>query len=256
MQWWRGQSGGDWLSEFQAYTPFHAVTVAVCAFAIFVLCRAGRRSRDEGEHRLRVGIGWTIVAFQAFAFIWRLLPGQFDLHESLPLHLCRVTVWAAALAMLTESRRARSICFFWGLGLSTQGFITPMWTQGLASVEFWMFWVSHAQIAGVAAYSVAVLGYRPSRGDLLFVSVSGVLLASLVIGVNLSLGTNYSYLGAGAYDARCIVDLLGPWPWRAPAMIAGSLAIFGLLYGLSVALRWLARLARRLPQVVRGFEVA
>ena len=170
--------------------------------------------------------------------------------------MCRVVVWAAALAMLTDSRRARAVCFFWGLGLSSQGFVTPMWNHGLASVEFWLFWVSHAQIVGVAVYSLAVLGFRPARADLVFASVSGVAFALVVIWANLALGTNYSYLGAGSYENRCVVDMLGPWPWRAPAMIAGALAIFGLLYGLSLGIPVVAGLGRRLPRLVRAREVA
>lgn len=256
MQWTNTIDLSSWAREFHAYSAFHAVTLAACALAIFGACLAGRRLSPSGERRWRRSIGWSIVAFQTFAALWRVAPGSFDLHESLPLHMCRVVVWAAALTMLTESRRARTICFFWGLGLSSQGFLTPMWNHGLASVEFWLFWVSHAQIVGVAVYSLAVLGYRPARSDLIFASVAGIGFALGVIGVNLALGTNYSYLGAGTYQNRCVVDMLGPWPWRAPAMIAGALAIFGVLYGLSVWLPSAYGMCRRLPRFVRAREVA
>ncbi|MFI4898809.1 MAG: TIGR02206 family membrane protein [Phycisphaerales bacterium JB059] len=256
MQWTNTIDLSSWAREFHAYSAFHAVTLAVCALAIFGACLGGRRLSRSGERVWRRTIGWSIVAFQSFAALWRVAPGSFDLNESLPLHMCRVVVWAAALAMLTESRRARTICFFWGLGLSSQGFVTPMWNHGLASVEFWLFWVSHAQIVGVAAYALTVLGYRPVRADLFFASWSGVVFALVVIGANLALGTNYSYLGAGTYENRCVVDLLGPWPWRAPAMIAGALAIFGVLYGLSVGIPLAYNALRRVPGLVRAREVA
>ncbi len=164
--------------------------------------------------------------------------------------------WRMLAIVAWASRRARTICFFWGLGLSTQGFITPMWNHGVASVEFWLFWVSHAQIAGAAVYCVGVLGYRPTRSDLLLASVGGVLVAGAIFGLNMALGTNYSYLGAGQYENRCVVDLLGPWPWRAPVMVAGAVSIFGLLYGASVAVRSVARVARRAPLAGRVTEAA
>ncbi len=256
MQWFETQFGGAWLREFHAYSPLHAVTVGACALVIALACAIGRRSPEARERRVRLALGWSIVAFQLFAAVWRLLPAQFDLNESLPLHLCRIVVWAAALSLLTDSRRARTLCFFWGLGLSTQGFITPMWNHGVASVEFWMFWVSHAQIAGAAVYCLSVLGYRPTRSDLLIASVTGVLVAGGVFTLNMALGTNYSYLGAGQYENRCVVDLLGPWPWRAPVMVAGAVAIFGLLYGASVAVRSVVRVARRGPMAGRVTEAA
>ena len=230
-----------WLREFEAYSAFHALTLLVCFTGVALACALGRRLGPDRERRWRLALGWSIVAFQVFATIWRLLPGNFDLNESLPLHLCRVVVWVAALSLLTGDRRAHAVCFFWGLGLSTQGFITPMWTHGLASVEFWLFWVSHTQILLAAVYALTVRGFRATRSDLMFASVTGVALAGVVIAINLALGTNYSYLGRGQYEARCVVDLLGPWPWRAPAMVMGSLAIFGMLYGVSAGLGLLAR---------------
>lgn len=256
MQWAGLSYEMVWLREFEAYSAFHALTLMVCLTCVVVACALGRRSEPSGEHRLRLSIGWSIVIFQIFATLWRFLPGNFELGESLPLHLCRIVVWAAALSLITGSRRAHTICFFWGLGLSTQGFITPMWTHGLASVEFWLFWVSHTQILLAAVYSISVGGYRASRTDLVLASVSGALLAMAVVGINVALGTNYSYLGSGQYNARCVVDMLGPWPWRAPAMIAGAIAIFGILYGVSVGLSMLGRFARRTPELAPERRVA
>ena len=63
--------------------------------------------------------------------------------------------------------------------------------------------------------------------------------------MNLALGTNYAYLGAGEYDASSVVDVLGPYPWRLLSMIGGAGAVFTLLYlAVIVARRWRRRIAR------------
>ncbi len=236
----------SWADEFQAYSAFHAVAVAVCIVLIVLACSIGRAWRgSDRERTLRLAIGWSIFAFQAFATVWRVLPEQWDIGQSLPLHMCRVISWIAAISLITGDWRARSLTYFWGIGLSTQGFITPMWSNGYASLDFWMYWLGHGQIVLAAAYDLSVRGYSPKRKDWAFACLAGLAYGLVVIGVNIALGTNYSYLGAGEYEAKSVVDVLGPWPWRLLSMIGGAGAVFTLLYlAAIVGRRWRRRIAR------------
>jgi hypothetical integral membrane protein (TIGR02206 family) len=233
----------SWLTRFEPFGAFHATAVGVCVAVIFAWCAVGRvlRARPTSERRFSMAVGCVILAWQAFATVWRLLPGNFELGESLPLHLCRVTGVLAGVALIWPSRRARGLLFFWGLGLSTQGFATPMWPDGLASVAFWLYWVGHTQIVGAAVYDLAVRGFRPGVRDWGFAALMGLAYAGLTVAVNLAIGTNYSYLGRGEYDAASLVDHLGPWPGRAVAMVLGAQAIFLLLFGASAAWSWVER---------------
>lgn len=246
MVWVLGQSGDgtppSWADEFQAYSTFHAVAVSVCIVLIALACSLGRQWRGtDRERTLRLALGWSIFVFQAFATVWRVLPENWDVSQSLPLHMCRVISWLAALSLITGDWRARSLTFFWGIGLSTQGFITPMWSDGYASLDFWMYWLGHGQIVLAAVYDLSVRGYSPARRDWVFACVAGLAYGLAVIGVNLALGTNYSYLGAGQYEAKSVVDVLGPWPWRLVSMIGGAGAVFTLLYGAAILARRLRR---------------
>lgn len=235
----------SWWTHFEPNGAFHATTVLVCVGLIGATCWAGRRlaagDRSDGgrrEWRLRCLLGWSFLAWQAGATVWRLLPGQFDLGESLPLHLCRITGVVAPLALLTMNRRLRAITYFWGLGLSTQGFATPMWSDGLGTVAFWLYWVGHCQIVGIAIYDVTVHAYRPRLPDLAGALRLGVVFALGVTGANLLLGTNYCYLGAGSYDAPSIVDAFGPWPQRWFVLVGVASAWLGALYGVAVGVGW------------------
>ncbi|MFG0307272.1 MAG: TIGR02206 family membrane protein [Phycisphaerales bacterium JB040] len=222
-----------WFHHFEPYGLFHAVAAGSCLLVMVAWCLAGRRllARSvESERTFRYTIAWTMLAWQAFATVWRLLPSNFDLNESLPLHLCRLVGWAAPFALISQHRRLRSIVFFWGLGLSTQGFVTPMWDFGLASVDFWLYWVGHTMIVGTAVYAIAVHAWGPRFRDWGFAALWGMVYAGLVIPINLWLGTNYSYLGRGEYAASSVVDALGDWPERPLLMIAGAQALMLALY--------------------------
>lgn len=204
------------------------------------------RDRVDGSRReltLGVWVGWSIAAWQAFATVWRVLPGQWDLNESLPMHLCRWNGWIVALCLINGHKEGwrwtRALTFFWGLGLSVQGMITPMWTDGAATVAFWLYWVGHLQIVGVAVYELVVRGYTPVRWDLRLAMMAGVGYALLTGTLNKVLGTNYSYLGAWDYERESIVNRLGDYPERMLAMGGGALVLFVLMF-------WAARGVRGL----------
>lgn len=231
-----------WLHHFEAGTAFHGVVVGLSVLVTVMACAVGRmltlRDRaDNGrrQQRLAAGMGWTIIAWQVFATGWRFLPGRWDLNESLPFHLCRWTGWIAGACLIAGLRPgwrwSRALMFFWGLGLSVQGCITPMWNHGAASMEFWLYWVGHLQIVGVAVYDLAVRRFIPTGRDLGFAAGAGVVFVLLVIGVNHLLGTNYSYLGAWDYGRASVVDRLGPYPERVFKMAGGALVLFVVMYG-------------------------
>ncbi|MCR9076664.1 MAG: TIGR02206 family membrane protein [bacterium] len=224
----------DWASEFRAFTTFHWLVFAICVGSMALLCVIGKRLLRRGEDheaRFRKLLAWSIILSQGFIFARRFV--YFDLQDSLPLHMCRLGVIIAAWQLLTLDRRARSLTLFWGLGLSSQIFFTPYLDVGYGHLSFWIYWLNHVQIVGVAIYDIVVLGYRPRFRDLRFATLAGVIYALITIGLNVLLGTNYSYLGEGQHDGSSIVDKLGPFPQRTIWMIVGAFVIFCLIYGVS-----------------------
>lgn len=226
----------SWAQEFRSFTPQHWTVVAVCAGIMALWCVIGRfllSNAETGRARERVfrhWTGWFIVVTQSFIFIRRFMPGHWDIQESLPLHMCRWDVWIVAWLMLTLNRKARALTLFWGLGLSTQVFFTPFLKDGHGSLSFWIYWLNHLQIVGVAVYDIVALGYRPNFKDLRFAIIAGIGFAVLVFVLNILLGTNYAYLGPKDHDAASVIDKLGPYPWRAIWMVAGSAMIMVILY--------------------------
>lgn len=230
----------SWLEEFRAFTSFHWLMLGICIGSFVAFCVVGKALlrmdlRDAGhrEETFRRWLAWSIIGSQGFFFVRRFTPGQWDLQDSLPLHMCRWTVWIAAWAMLTLNPRARALLLFWGIGLSTQGLFTPFLDHGLLEMGFWIYWLNHVQIVGAGVYDIVVLKYRPTARHLGLACLAGVGFVVLVFTLNALLGTNYSYLGDGQHNGRSIVDELGPYPIRALWMTLGSMFVFVLIYGVS-----------------------
>jgi hypothetical integral membrane protein (TIGR02206 family) len=245
----------NWINEFHSFTTFHYLILAISVVSFFVFCVTGRSllkydlaHATHKEQTFRRILAWSIIISQGFFFIRRFMPGQWDIQDSLPLHLCRWMVWIAAWSMYSLNPKMRALLLFWGLGLSTQAFFSPMITYGLGAWGFWIYWINHTQIIGAVIYDLAVLGYRPKRRDLYFAMFWGLIYALLTIGLNWVLNTNYSYLGSGDFTTTSVVDQLGPYPQRLIWMILGSEFIFVLIYLFSASMmRLRTRVLRRDP---------
>lgn len=204
----------------QPFSPQHAITVVACLFAMILFVAWGRRRKREGrEPSLRRAFAAFIIAWQVFVTIRWLLPGNYDVGVSLPLHVCDLAAWIAPFALLLQTRWLRTMLYFWGFGFSTEAFITPILDHGPGHIHFWLFWGGHTLIVGAALYDVVVCAFRPRFRDFLLATAISFAYAAVVIPLNLALDVNYGYLGATTPEAATLLDHLGPWPWRIVWMV-------------------------------------
>lgn len=166
------------------------------------------------ELRFRRGLGWGFLLFVVVYQVFWLTPPRLDVSESLPLQMCDVTGMLAPFALLLGVRAAWTLVYFWGLGLSSQAFVTPV--EGASPMEgaYWVFWGMHSVIVLVALYGVVVAGYRPGLRDLGLAIVLGAVYIVLMFLLNAATGWNYGYVGPEEPQPG-VVGLLGGYPQRA-----------------------------------------
>ena len=230
-----------WIETFHNYGLVHLITAGSLIGSMIAAVVLGRLWRGTRRERvLRSGwAGFTLV-WQVGATIWWLLPSNFDLYESLPLHLCDMAAWLAPFALVYQNRTLRTLLFFWGLGLSTQAFVSPVVTEGVGTIQFWLFWVGHTQIVGSALYDTAALGFRPKRRDFLTAAVVSIAIAGVMMVFDIIFEVNYWFVGDTLPSAPTVVDFLGPWPLRVVWMAILGNGIMAFLWGLFAGAAWMA----------------
>jgi len=206
------------LPWYEAFRPFgvqHAIVFVVCAALMTLAAWMGVRNRGtrlERDWRLLWCGG--IIAWQASSIAYYATRLPFSLDAALPLQICDLVAWIAALALLSPWRWARTLLYFWGIGLSTQAFFTPILRDGPTRVEFWFFWINHLQIVGSAVYDIAVRGYRPRWRDWVIGFGLTLLYAAAVTPLNLAFDLNLGFIGDSTPENPTLADALGPWPLR------------------------------------------
>lgn len=232
-----------WSETFRGFSPLHGATLLVWACAVALLIVARGRARRRGRERsFDRGLGWALLAAYMMVNIWWAWPGRFEWARSIPIHVCDLAALFAPLALLTGRRWPRTLLYFWGLGLSSQGMITPVVRVGLAYGEFWMFWINHGVVIGAGLYDVIARGYRPTWRDWGFASCLGLIYIAALFGLDAATGWNYGYVGPSVPEAPTIVDGLGAWPLRVVWIVLIALAAMALLV---VPWEIARRLARR-----------
>lgn len=207
-----------WANSFSQFSLFHAVCVSLCAFVVTAVCLFARRLQNGSganrEPRFGSALGGSmgIVAIAYTAYF--LAPDRFSWQTSLPLQFCDLLVIAAPISLLTARRWIRTLVVFWGIGLSTQAFVSPIVHVGYAYTYFWLFWGSHLAILIAATYHLVVYRYRARASDLLTVTIAMCAYAAIMIPLNILLDSNYGFAGKSKPGAASIIDALGPWPVR------------------------------------------
>jgi hypothetical integral membrane protein (TIGR02206 family) len=190
--------------------------------------RSAKTNRSVRWQNLLVGFAFAVAIANE---IWYLHPSRFAWNLALPLHLCDLNGFVAPLALMyPNSRMLRSLLYFWGIGLATQGLISPIPEHGSESMRFWLYWVSHWVIVSYAIYDIAVRRYRTTWADFkqLAVVTTCYFVAAFIL--NAVSGWNYGYVGPTGERTPPVFELLGPWPYRALVLYALIMAVFALKY--------------------------
>lgn len=240
---------GGWLHYLEPFSLAHATTALGFGALMLFTIVAGVQALHAGrEPAYRRGLAAFIGLWQAASIVWWLLPRNLDWSRSLPLQLCDLAGPIAAIALFTQRRWARVLLFYWGLGLCSQAFVTPVNHSGPASLHYWFFWVNHAQIVGAALYDIIVLRYRPTLRDGIFAFGSTLVYAAVVLPLDLAFGWNYGYLGRELAQPGTLIEWLGPWPWRLAALggiVALLFALMTVAFPLGARLRTLVNARSR-----------
>jgi hypothetical integral membrane protein (TIGR02206 family) len=219
------------MTQFESFSIQHLLTVLGLAAAIVLMCLVGRRLRGSPNGaRFERTLALLAAGLWVAYLIHSYLAYGFDLRISLPLQFCDLLTIVSAFVFAWPRRGLQTLAYFWGLALSTQAVFTPDLVGGPTTLAFWAFWAYHLFVVGAGVYVVAVRGFRPEWRDFLLAAGLGITYAALLFGINAMFGLDYGYLGRGTPSQPSLIDVLGPWPWRALLMVVLGVAAMLVLW--------------------------
>src|SRR5581483_4496834 len=209
------------------FGPIHLILLAataVIAALLTLLCRRMPASRRY----VRLFVGWALIVNELIW--WRFRYAREGVHvANLPLQLCDLTVWSAALACLTLAPVIVELAYFAGIAGAGMALLTPDLWSPWPSYPAVYFFLAHGGI--VIAAIVLVYGHISPLRNGAMLRAYGLLLgyACLVGAFDKIYGANYMYLCRKPHNAS-LLDSLGGWPWYLAAAAVVALALFALLW--------------------------
>jgi len=205
------------------FTLFGAQHLAALAVVAAACLLAARRARGPRSPLLALALAAYVVA--SYVAFYR--NGLLSLEYALPLHLCNIAVGLLIVACLAPRQGLFEVCYYWGMGGTVQGLLTPDLAIGFPSWDCFQFFLGHGLVL-VAVSHMLGAGLCPGRGSALR-AFGWINVYALVVGlIDWRFGWNYGYLMRKP-PGSSLLDALGPWPWYVLGMEAVALVTFLLL---------------------------
>ena len=197
--------------EFTVYGPSHWAVLVVFAAGAVALVWLGRRQTESQARLFGRIVGAVTAALYAAAFVSALFP--LDLRWSVPLHLTDLATVVTAYALWSQKHWAFVLTYYWGLVLSVQALISPVFTgPDFPNYQFLGFWSIHLLVVWAAIYLTWGRGMRPDWRSYRFAVAVTVAWVAVTVTFNSVAGSNYGFLNAKP-DTPSLLDVMGPWPW-------------------------------------------
>jgi hypothetical integral membrane protein (TIGR02206 family) len=203
------------MSSEGDFTPFGAshLLILVAAAAIgFLLIRIARTGSRQTRDEIAVLLGGFMIVEEVADFGARTWILGEPVVENLPFHLCNITLYATALALLFKRRWLFELTFLLGIGGAVMPLLTPGEIFPFPHLLFFTFFFSHSLIIIGLVYMVVCWSWRPYPRTFGRTFLAGNLVLLAMIPVNVVLGTNYLFM-CEKPPGGTFLDLMGPWPF-------------------------------------------
>lgn len=201
------------LNTFIFFSTEHLVAITVlffCLLLLFLLKKVLARPSNNSLLFERV-FSVSLLAMEVAYHLVLVREKTWSLSESLPLHLCNITLLCSIILLWTRSKRFYDFVFFAGMGGALQAVLTPSILVNFPDFKFIQFFYVHIGIILTAFYLLWVKGYQPTfKGIIQTLIVLNVLLP-FIFAINMLVQGNYMFLRAKPINGS-LLDLLGPYP--------------------------------------------
>lgn len=221
------------------FVPFGRPHLTAIGLTLTVPLALALLARHEhlGRHadRLaRVGLTGFLVAGWICWYGQSAWRHELNLGNGLPMNLCDWAEIALIVALLTRGQFAYELGYFWGLGGTLQGLLTPPLYYDFPDPQFIFFFIQHGGVVAALLYLTLGARMRPTSRSLPRVIAASFAYLGAAALVDWAAGLNYGFLRAKPLGQN-LLTLMSPWPWYIPELVAVGISLV-LLYYLPFAL--------------------
>jgi len=193
------------------------------ALVLSLIIPAALVALTGATRRVEAPIRWILAAILIGVWVrWYVLAyhrGWLTIGDGLPMNLCDWATIATIVALLYPNQKAYELSYFWALGGTVQGMITPDTPYDFPEARFLIFFVYHGGIIAAVLYLSFGARLRPWPESIPRVALWSFVYLLAAATVDFVLGTNYGFLRAKPVQVT-LFDFLSPWPWYIPELIA------------------------------------
>ena len=163
------------------------------------------------------------------------------LQRYLPLHICGVVVFVVVFVLLRRNQTLYEIGYFWGLVGTLNAIITPQLWVDFPNYRFFQYFIAHGGIVVSVLFVTWGLRMRPTLKGLLRAFLLVNFYMVVMVGVNLSLKSNYMFI-CEPPDTKSPF-FFAPWPWYILILDGVALVFFFVVYSPFLIGDWLRSLS-------------
>ena len=233
------------IHKFALFGTSHILALAL-SFAAPAAAAWLTRERPSLARHVCKGLAAVLLVNWVLWLAYLHSIGGLNLGNALLMNLCDWATLATLITLVRPNQYTYELAYFWALGGTLQGMITPDLAYDFPDVQFVYFFIYHGGIIAAVIFLTLALGLRPVPQSILRVIAWTLAYAATAGLVDWLLGTNYGMLRAKP-PFPTVLDFLAPWPWYIPELVA-----LGLLSALVYYAPWFAADMLRRPVPVKA----
>lgn len=215
------------LNTFVLFSSEHLAAITVlflCVLILFLLKKVLVRPFNNTLLFERLFAVSLLVMEVAYHLVL-VQEKTWSLSESLPLHLCSITLLCSIILLWTGNKRFYDFVFYAGMGGALQAVLTPSILVNFPDFKFIQFFYVHIGIILTAFYILWVKGYKPTFKGLIKTMVILNIIFPFIFVLNILIQGNYMFLREKPINGS-LLDFIGPYPWYILSMEVVAFTLF------------------------------
>lgn len=187
----------DIPSEFitNNFSPSHISWLISVPVFIWLVLLLYRRQTETTRNRILQVLAVVILSSEASVRIWQIIIGHYTLRNTLPLHLCSISIFIEAAAVFCRrSGLLKEFSYALSMPAALSAVITPGWYYPFISFSYLQSMLVHSLLVLIPVLIVWGNGFRPNFRRLPACLMLLLFLAGIAETANLLFGGNYMFL--------------------------------------------------------------